>query len=216
MDELKKIIGDYDIFLDSVFAMIEDIDLDVEKLPVDHLCYRVETLNEYEEVKNLLSPLGHLLTEAEINGRPISTFKLHQAIVYKNRSIPMIELPAPKEEKAYKSGLEHLEFVTKEPLQKIVNRYPMVAFETYGIHKKVNPDITLKLGAYCIRFHNDDLETIIKKENRPKSPSGFKAQHRHKHKNQSQKQRSSQGAKKESHGKSKNYYKKSSHQKFQA
>ena len=76
----------------------------------------------------------------------------------------MIELPSPKSGHKYKSGLEHVEFVTKDPLQKIVDRYPQYAFEVFGIHKKINADITLKLGDYCIRFHNQSLEDVIKSE----------------------------------------------------
>ena len=76
----------------------------------------------------------------------------------------MVELPAPKSSHSYTSGLEHVEFVTKEPLQKIIERYPQYSFEAFGIHKKINADITLKLGEYCIRFHNQNLEDVIKLE----------------------------------------------------
>jgi predicted metalloenzyme YecM len=132
------------------------------------LCYRVENVEEYEAKKALLKDHGDMLIESIVNGRNIATFKLHQPIVFQNRSIHLLELPSPKEGHSYKSGLEHIEFVTKEPLAKIVARYPQFAFETFGINKKINADITLKLGDFCIRFHNQSLEEVIAMEKNPR------------------------------------------------
>ncbi len=165
MKELSSVIGDPINFLDKIFSMIEDIELDiVEKLTLDHICFRVGTLEEYSNKKNELQDFGDLLVESMVNGRLISTFKLKEPISYKDRKISLIELPQPKNTFTYKTGLEHVEFVTKEPLQKVVNRYPQFAFETFGINKKINADITLKLGEFCIRFHNQSLEDVIKLE----------------------------------------------------
>ena len=161
---LKDIITDPNEFLEKLFFMLEDIGLDVEKYPLDHICYRVESMDEYREKKKALESFGTLLIESMVNGRLISTFKLSEPIVFKNRKIELIELPSPKPGHKYKSGLEHVEFVTKDPLQKIVDRYPQYAFEVFGIHKKINADITLKLGEFCIRFHNQSLEEVIKAE----------------------------------------------------
>ncbi len=161
---LSDVITDPMVFLDDLFNKLDDIGLELDKYPLDHICYRVSTLDEYQTKKTDLMELGELLIESMVNGRLISTFRLHSPIVYKNRSIDLLELPAPKPGHSYKSGLEHVEFVTKDPLQKIVDRYPQFAFEVFGIHKKINADITLKLGDYCIRFHNQSLDEVIKQE----------------------------------------------------
>lgn len=161
---LNEIIGDPLLFLEELFSRIEDIELNVDNYLLDHICYRVETTDLYQQKKKELIAHGELLAESNVNGRPISTFKLKQPIQYKKRTIDLIELPAPKQGHNYKNGLEHAEFVTKEPLQKIVDRYPQYAFEVFGIHKKINADITLKLGNYCIRFHNQRLDEVIRME----------------------------------------------------
>jgi predicted metalloenzyme YecM len=161
---LSEIIGDPIVFLDELFGMLEDIELDVEKYEMDHICYRVTSMEEYKKKKAALLPLGELLVESMVNGRLISTFKLHEPIVYKNRKVYLVELPAPKSSHSYKAGLEHVEYVCKEPLQKIIEKYPQYSFEAFGIHKKINADITLKLGEYCIRFHQQSLEDVIKLE----------------------------------------------------
>lgn len=161
---LADVIGDPNLFLEELFAMISDIELNVDRYELDHICYRVQSMGEYGKKKEELKNFGTLLSESMVNGRPISTFKLNEPVVFKNRKIFLIELPSPKSSHSYPSGLEHAEFVTKEPLYKIIERYPQYSFESFGIHKKINADITLKLGNYCIRFHNLSLEEVIKLE----------------------------------------------------
>ncbi len=163
---LSDVIGDPIVFLEDLFSKIDDIELNVDKYELDHICYRVESIELYKTKKEELAHLGELLIESMVNGRLISTYKLYEPIVYKNRKIYLIELPSPKSSHSYSNGLEHVEFVTKDPLQKIIDRYPQYSFEAFGIHKKINADITLKLGDYCIRFHNQSLEDVIKLEKR--------------------------------------------------
>ncbi len=161
---LDEIIGSPIAFLKELFSRIDDIELDVAPYFLDHICYRVESIADYQRKKEQLSHHGELLIESIVNGRLISTYKLHIPIEFNNRKIELLELPSPKAGHVYKAGLEHAEFVTKDPLQKIVNKYPQYAFEVFGIHKKINADITLKLGDFCIRFHNQSLEDVIKLE----------------------------------------------------
>lgn len=164
MKTLTDVITDPHLFLDDLFARLDDIGLEVDNYELDHICYRVETTDEYKIKREELKAFGELLVESMVNGRLISTFKLREPILFRKRSIYLIELPSPKSAHSYKSGLEHVEFVTKLPLQSIVDRYPQYAFEVFGIHKKINADITLKLGDYCIRFHNQNLEEVINLE----------------------------------------------------
>ncbi len=160
----SEILGDYTLFLEKILGMVEELDLLVKTECIDHICFRVKTFDEYQNKKIEFLDIADLLVESLVNGRNISTFRLKNPITFKDNTISLVELPAPKKSHSYESGLEHLEFVTKEPLQKIVDRHPHLKFETFGINKKINPDITLKLGEYCIRYHNSSLEDIIKSE----------------------------------------------------
>ena len=161
---LNDIITDPIVFLDKLFGMIDESGVNVDSYLLDHICYRVGTTDEYEIKKSELLDHGDLLIESMVNGRLISTFKFHSPIVYKNRKIDVIELPAPKPGKTYESGLEHVEFVATHPLSEIVEKYPKLNFEIFGINKAFNADVTLKLGEYCIRFHNLTLEEVIEAE----------------------------------------------------
>lgn len=161
---LSDIITDPQVYLENLFAKIEKIGLNVDDCYLDHICYRVATETEYQTKKVELLDHGTLLIESMVNGRMISTYKLHSPIHFNNRIIDVLELPAPKMGTSYKSGLEHVEFVTKGPLKDIVDRYPTLKFEVFGIDKKINADITLKFDGECIRFHNQTLEDVIAEE----------------------------------------------------
>ena len=163
-NDLKTIITDPVVFLDTLFSRIEETGMNVDKFFLDHICYRVGTLAEYDSRKLELKEFGTMLIESMVNGRMIATYKLHSPIVYKNRLIDVVELPSPKDGASYESGLEHAEFVTEMPLKDLVAQYPNLQFETAGIDKKINADITLRLGDLCIRFHNQTLEDVIELE----------------------------------------------------
>lgn len=159
--KLNDIISDPQVFLDDLFDKAHGIDL--KPYFLDHICYRVGSVEEYLEKKEQLKAHGDMLIESMVNGRMIATFKLHQPIVYKERLIDVVELPAPKPGHSYKSGLEHAEFVSG-PLSDVVEKYPHLEFDTSGINKAINADITLRLGEFCIRFHNQTLESVIAHE----------------------------------------------------
>jgi predicted metalloenzyme YecM len=158
---LSDIITDPHAYLENLFSKIKNINLLVDDCLLDHICYRVATEEEYQTKKIELLDHGILLTESMINTRMISTYKLHSPIRFEGRIIDVLELPAPKIGSTYQSGLEHVEFTTKEPLKNIVDRYPELNFEVFGIDKKINADITLRFEGQCIRFHNQTLEDVI-------------------------------------------------------
>ena len=90
-------IEDYRRFLDMILGIIEIVGIDVRGYELDHMCWRVETEEQYEEYKEELSKMGELLVESEVKGRMISVYKLDKPLVYGERVIDVIELPAPKE-----------------------------------------------------------------------------------------------------------------------
>lgn len=164
MKNINEVITDPKIFLDELFRRLEEVGFNADPYFMDHICFRVGTPEEYETKKVEMAALGNLLVESMVNGRMIATYKLHSPIAYKNRLIDVVELPAPKPGSHYESGLEHVEFVTTENLHDFVKKHPGQKFETGGIDKKFNADITLRLGDYCIRFHNQTLEEVIEIE----------------------------------------------------
>jgi len=162
---MKNLIGDYEAFLDKIFALMESQEIEVKDYFLDHICYRVQTVDEYNRIKTELLKSSVLLSEALVGGRPIATVKLNSPLIYKNRKIYLIELPFPREGKKEVNGLEHVEFVIDTNLQEFMNTYSQVEFNTKGISKSDNPDIKWTKKGLTIKFHEESLETVIEREN---------------------------------------------------
>lgn len=153
-----------EFFLDSIFDRIEEIGIDVSTFELDHICYRVDTTENYNRFKLLLEESAHLLVESLIKDRPISCFKLREPINYINRTISVIELPAPKSGSAYEEGYEHVEFVIHSSLEEFLDQYPAVKFDVTGMGKKINPDLRVQLGGLSVKFHRQGIEEVIEIE----------------------------------------------------
>lgn len=158
------ILNNPDKFLDQLFAALAEKRIAVDDLFMDHICYRVATQERYEELKAALMLENQLLTESMIKGRPICTFKLGQGFEYDGRVVDVLELPAPKEGKAYEEGYEHVEFVLKEDFQSFMDRYPEVDFDQSGMGKPLNADIRVQLEKLAVKFHLQSLERVIEIE----------------------------------------------------
>jgi hypothetical protein len=100
------------LFVSSIITNLNNQHgMDVTNYQADHVCYRTETVYEYNRlVKALLADTNniHLLVESEIGGRSIATFKLTVPIEIINpcvtagdigstRLIDVIEIPSPVE-----------------------------------------------------------------------------------------------------------------------
>ncbi|KAN0012245.1 hypothetical protein ACTFIV_004632 [Dictyostelium citrinum] len=181
--DIKEIVGDYNSFLDTIFELLIKggfKESELKELPIDHICYRVSTNELYDEKKNQLNQLGQLLVETEIGGRMISTFKLNTPIQYKDKSIPLIELPAPKKNRINYDGLEHIEMVISEPFKSFVENHPSPTDENskfnwvlHALKKDINPDVECEfidprikneIRTISVKFHHQPLEEVVKYE----------------------------------------------------
>lgn len=159
---METILGPITPFLDRIFQLLDQDGIDVSQYELDHVCYRVETEEEYEHLKTLLHSLGDLLTESLIGGRPIATFKLFEPIQCKGRKIWCVELPSPKTGSPYSAGYEHVEFVIDQSFAEFMGRYSTLSFKTKGMSKKVNPEISRKYGDLAVKFHHHTIEYVIR------------------------------------------------------
>lgn len=159
---IEQILGPVIPFLNQVFEHLQEDKIEVNHYELDHICYRVETLQRYQELVQQLSSCGNLLAETMIGGRPISTFKLLSPIEYKNRTIYCLELPAPKAGSPYAEGFEHAEFVIDVPFPEFIEKYSKCHFKTTGMQKAVNPEISRKFDGISVKFHHHPIEYVIK------------------------------------------------------
>lgn len=165
MDHLKKIIGDYQSFLRDVLDEVKAEGFDMgDFVQLDHICYRTESREAYDNKKQELTSSANLLGETMVNGRPIATFRLHQPIVVDGWRIDSLELPAPKEGSHYPEGLEHIEFVLYDDLPSFLQKYPDKEFDLKSVNRGINPEAGYKIGNYSVKFHLLNLPTVINLE----------------------------------------------------
>lgn len=162
-------IGD---FVANINRGLEEAQIDRSLLSeMDHVCYRVETDDRYNEVRRellratrLVKPVGE---PAMISGRPIATFKFVKPVEAEGWKISYLELPAPKEGSPYKEGLEHAEFVVLGgDLEGFRVAHPHLEpfFKMGGMNKTVNPELGLKEFDMSVKFHELALGKVVRIE----------------------------------------------------
>ncbi len=123
------------------------------------MCYRVETVERYEELKTLLSSSHHLADESLINGRKISIFQLSTPINYKGYLITALKLPSPSET-FYAEGWEHVEFIVQS-LTGFKRRHKNLKFNEKNIDRKINPEISLSFKNCSAKFHERPILEVV-------------------------------------------------------
>lgn len=159
---IVNILWDYNLFLDKVFKYLDNDKINILNLELDHICYRVSTIEKYEYITKKLLAYWKLLSEETINWRNISTFKLFDPIEYRWRKIYVLEIPSPKKWSFYSEWYEHIEFVIDNTFSNFISIYPDIEFITKDIEKKHNPDIKIQYNNCSVKFHNCSLEYKIK------------------------------------------------------
>lgn len=163
MNTISKIIGDYELFLDKIFSNFKKSGFEESEFKeLDHICYRVETLERYEEIKKELARFSSNWSEVEISGRSIMVCKLSEPLVYKNNVIHCLEMAAPRAGKFFKEGLEHAEFVTKTSFSEFLEKHKDLNFEMKSYQREVNPELILEFDDCAVKFHTQSILEIRK------------------------------------------------------
>lgn len=161
MHPIEKILGPIDPMLSELFNSAKNDWINLQPYLIDHVCYRVATLDRYHELKWLISEYGVCIGEHVINGRPIATFLLHEPLRYDSFEIECIELPAPKTGKNYVEWWEHAECSVQMTPIKFMEMYPWIVFGTDSINKTINPEIERRYMNYVLKFHEHTLRYVV-------------------------------------------------------
>jgi uncharacterized protein len=147
--------------LEALATNLSAVGIQAEELrEIDHVCYRVTTLERYEKLRNDLSEIERLADESEINGRPIAIFELGEPILFGGRSIPALELPAPGAT-TYVEGYEHAEYVV-EDLDLFLNAHTGLPFNLKNMDKPINRDASLSFdGGITAKFHERPILDVV-------------------------------------------------------
>ena len=90
--------------LGPLVTYLKSQDLLSSEREIDHVCYRVETEDEYLEIVSSINRYGHVIASSMISKRPITTIMLHEPIYFEEFKISCIELPCPKLGSFYARG----------------------------------------------------------------------------------------------------------------
>ncbi|MCC6841349.1 MAG: VOC family protein [Flavobacteriales bacterium] len=135
--------------------------LDPRHLQADHLCYRTESLQRYEALREMMRERNELLGEQVINGRPIATFRLARAYPLLPGAISIVELAAPKAGSPYAEGWEHAEFVVHEDLRAFARRHSRLDWDLGGADKPHGAELRLRFGDCSVKFRRIPLAQAI-------------------------------------------------------
>jgi predicted metalloenzyme YecM len=155
--------NDWKKTFDTILNKLEE--LNIQGLEIcDHICYRVETIERYDEMKNFFEQDGVIAAETMVSGRMISIIQLNNPLKYRGFEIQCIELPAPKEGRHFNEGWEHAEFVVKD-LDKFISDHNGLDFNKKSMNRDINPELGLPLGeGLQVKFHPLHILDVIAKE----------------------------------------------------
>lgn len=154
-------LENYKIFLDKIFSNVKGAGFEDEELSeIDHVAYRTETNERYEELKKEFEKISSNFSEVIISGRPIAVYRLKEPLVYGNWKIEGLELCAPKEGSFHREGLEHAEFVTKKSLKDFLYDHENIGFNMSAYSKEENPELILEFEDCAAKFHTQSLLKI--------------------------------------------------------
>ncbi len=160
---IKQSIGDYELFLDKIFNNLKNIDFNLNDLEeLDHIAYRTEDAANYEKLKKEIIVFSNAHSEVIFGGRKILVCRLKKPLLYNKLKITGIELLAPKGNNKFKNGLEHAEFIVKNNLEDIKEKYRTIIFNLDAYDRKINPELIIEFQDCAVKLHTENLLDIRK------------------------------------------------------
>ncbi|GAA4885891.1 VOC family protein [Ferrimonas pelagia] len=154
------------------------------RLQADHIALRITAAEDADAIKAELLKRGTLLSEKQINGRPILLIQLATPIQVGPWGIDLVELPYPDGRKR-RDGWEHVELVLPCDAQDedamiaavrripaVIAKWPVIKDGSLGIELKTscprgedeplpNPTVAFKHQQVTIKLHPHDIRKVL-------------------------------------------------------
>lgn len=157
------VLDGYVSFITKILRNLDELNINVEELDMDHIGYQANSDEEYDRLKEEFSQLGEEISEKIVGGRRVGIYKLYQPLKYQQYVNPAIELIAPKTGQVCSSALDHVEFVINESFQSFMEQYPQAEWDVSAIDQPVFPMIKLQINKNIqVKFHLTSVLEIIK------------------------------------------------------
>ena len=150
-------------FLGRLFSFLNTDGIDPDRFEIDHVCYRTDDPDRYAALRAWWLEQSEWSSENMISGRPIAVFRLREPFIFGAHSIPLLELTAPGgNASSYPEGYEHAEFVLGRSVSDFLADHSHLPFDTKNLTKPVNPDVRLRYESISAKFHEYNLEYVIR------------------------------------------------------
>lgn len=179
IEELQDICADLPRFTQALAQLSARLGLDITPLDADHISLRCHQNTTAERWRRGFEQCGELLSENDINGRPICLFKLAEPVEVAHWRFTVVELPWPGEKRYPHEGWEHIEIVLPGAPETLNARalallsdeglsQPGIAVKTSspkGDRERLpNPTLAVTDGKVTIKFHPWSIEAIVVSE----------------------------------------------------
>ncbi|CAE6890844.1 VOC family protein [Vibrio alginolyticus] len=184
----ELMIQDLDAFMAKIEALSSMLCLDLSLAQADHVALRINDTETAKQAQQAWSRYGKVISQAQINGRPIIVIEFEKALECRGWKMECLELPYPAEGKTYPTeSWEHVEFVipshaqtADEFLADLIHTYPQFGaqfekLDELGVKIKLsspkgegerlnNPTVAFKYQGVCIKLHPHSLKRIVESE----------------------------------------------------
>lgn len=184
----SAMLNKIDDFLDNIQALCSLLAIDLSAYQADHIALRINDAELAKAAHQAWLEYGKVISEAQINGRPIIVLEFDNAVQSHGWSIECLELPYPAIGKTHSvEDWEHVEFVvpsnalTAETfLQDLYKLFPnlerqLEQAKQQGVKVKLsspkgegerlaNPTVAFKFNNICIKLHPHSLKNIVASE----------------------------------------------------
>lgn len=184
----ELMIQDLDAFMAKIEALSSMLCLDLSLAQADHVALRINDTETAKQAHQAWSRYGKVISQAQINGRPIIVIEFEKALESRGWRMECLELPYPAEGKSYPTeSWEHVEFVipshaqtADEFLADLKHTYPQFGaqfekLDELGVKIKLsspkgegerlnNPTVAFKYQGVCIKLHPHSLKRIVESE----------------------------------------------------
>ena len=183
--QMKSYLSD---FMHKIQSLSELLHINLSSFQADHVALRINEPQLAKQAHNEWQKEARVISQAEINGRPIIVLLFNQPLECLGWEIECLELPYPASGKIYpQQSWEHVEFVVPsdaqtadEYLSDLKQQFPELAhnwsqLEQLGIKTKLsspkgegerlnNPTVAFKWNGVCIKLHPHSLKRIVESE----------------------------------------------------
>ncbi|HFQ5198735.1 TPA: VOC family protein [Vibrio vulnificus] len=184
----QQMLEDLPGFMQKIESLADLLQLDLSFAQADHIAMRVNENQTAQLSQQMWSEQGKVISQANINGRPIIVIEFDTSLASRGWKIECLELPYPAEGKTYpQEGWEHVEFVVpshaqtaEDYLADLKHTYPAFGaqfskLEELGVKVKLsspkgegerlnNPTVAFKYQGICIKLHPHSLKRIVESD----------------------------------------------------